>query len=269
MQQVLSIARTSVALVFLVYASWSDYRTREVSNKVWIAFAPIAFVLTFTGLSIYEPENLAFYGLSFAITATIAVLLFYSGGFGGADSKALMCLALALPFYPAGLTTTIMPEISPISKIFFPFSVFSNAVLLAAAAALYMLARNLVWQHITQERLFGTHYAGASLVTKVLVMMTGYKMPLEKIKEKWHIYPIEDLEENSDGTIVRKLAVFPKDETRTAIIERLETAAKTNKIHSHIWATPGLPMLIFITAGLIIGLVFGDVIWLVIRIVLG
>jgi preflagellin peptidase FlaK len=265
---VLSIARTSVALVFLVYASWSDYKTREVSNKVWIAFAPIAFALTFAELFIYEPENLIFYGLSFAITATIAVLLFYSGGFGGADSKALMCLALALPFYPVSLTVSTMPEVSPISKIFFPFSVFSNGVLLAAAAALYMLARNLVWQRRTGERLFEAHYAGASFATRILVLMTGYKMPLDKIKEKWHVYPIEDVEENADGSVVRKLAVLPKDETRTAVIERLETAIRTNKIHSKIWATPGLPMLIFITAGLIIGLVFGDVIWLLIRFLL-
>jgi len=269
MQQLLSITRTTLAIAFLLYASWSDYKTREVSNKVWIAFAPMAFALTFAELFFYEPENLIFYGLSFAITAAVALLLFYSGGFGGADSKALMCLALALPFYPAGMTLSIVPEISPISKIFFPFSIFSNAVLLAAAAALYMLAKNLAWQHKTREGLFEAHYMGATFTTKILVLMTGYKMPLDKIKEKWHVYPIEDVEENTDGSVLRKLAVFPKDETRTAIIERLETAIKTNKIHDKIWATPGLPMLIFITAGLIIGLVFGDVIWLLIRLVLG
>ncbi|MCK5563497.1 peptidase A24, partial [Candidatus Bathyarchaeota archaeon] len=32
------------------------------------------------------------------------------------------------------------------------------------------------------------------------------------------------------------------------------------KIQNNIWATPGLPMLIFITAGLVIALVFGDLV---------
>lgn len=269
MQELLSIARTSTTLAVLLYASWSDYKTREVTNKAWAALAPIAFSLTFTELFLYQPENLLFYGLSFAITAGIAVLLFYSGGFGGADSKALMCLALALPFYPSSLTIPIMPEISPISRIFFPLSVFSNAVLFAAAAAIYMLVKNIVWRGRSGERLFETHYKEGSLGRKILTLMTGYKMPLDKVKQKWHFYPIEDVEENADGTVVRKLTVFPRDETRTAMIERLETAAKANKIQSKIWATPGLPMLIFITTGLIVGLVFGDIIWLFIRLILG
>jgi prepilin signal peptidase PulO-like enzyme (type II secretory pathway) len=44
---------------------------------------------------------------------------------------------------------------------------------------------------------------------------------------------------------------------------------KSGKIDANIWATPGLPMLIFVTLGLIVALTFGDVVWLLIRFVLG
>jgi prepilin signal peptidase PulO-like enzyme (type II secretory pathway) len=36
-----------------------------------------------------------------------------------------------------------------------------------------------------------------------------------------------------------------------------------------VWATPGLPMLIFITLGLIVALLFGDIVWLLVRFILG
>ena len=145
MNEILEGARVSLCLFFLIYASWSDYKTREVSNMVWMLFAPLAFTLTFLEIYIgYEFSQLPSYGICFGLTATFAVILFYSGGFGGADAKALMCLALALPFYPEDLLKPLS-EVSPILQAFFPITVFSNSVLLAAATAVYMFLRNVFW----------------------------------------------------------------------------------------------------------------------------
>jgi len=63
------------------------------------------------------------------------------------------------------------------------------------------------------------------------------------------------------GESRRRLLVFPKDEEREAIVERILKAASEEKLEKEVWATPGLPMLIFITAGLIVALTFGDIIW--------
>ena len=100
MQELFSAAKISLSIGFLLYASWSDYKTREVSNRVWVIYAPIALALSLSELLLFESSQLPLYGLSFGVTAGIAFLLFYTGGFGGADSKALMCIALALPFAP-------------------------------------------------------------------------------------------------------------------------------------------------------------------------
>lgn len=268
MKEILEALRILVSLTFFVYASWSDYRTREVSNSLWILFAPPAFALTFTELFLYWHSQLILYGVSFGLTASFAVILFYSGGFGGADAKALMCLALALPFYPEKLFTPISGEISPISQNFFPITVFSNSVLLAAATAAYMFLRNIVWHKKTGRKLFEEH-KNESFGRKILVLITGYKVSVDRLKEKWHLYPLEDVEENTENKFKRKLVVIPKEENRNIIVERLSNAFEDGKIQNNVWATPGLPMLIFITAGLIIALFFGDIIWICIRFLLG
>ena len=268
MNQIFTGTRITLCVIFFIYASWSDYKTREVSNTVWILFAPLAFTLTFLEIYMnYGFSQLPSYGICFGLTATFAIILFYSGGFGGADAKALMCLALALPFFPESLLKPLS-EISPIVQTFFPITVFSNSVLLAAATAIYMFLRNVFWHKRTGRKLFEEGHQNESLGRKILVLITGYKVSVNKLKEKWHLYPLEDAEENSEKGFKRKLVLIPKDEDRNTIVERLTKAVEAGKIQDTIWATPGLPMLIFITAGLIIALFFGDIVWTCIRLLL-
>ncbi len=266
MQEIFAAARIAVSLVFLIYASWSDYKTREVTNKVWAIYAPIALVLTLPELLLYESSQLWLFGLSVGLTVGFALLLFYSGGFGGADSKALMCLALALPFFPTVLFTPLLAGgLSPLSQMLFPITILSNAVLVAAASAVYLLLRNLA-RKATGTPLFEGTLAKESLGKKILVLITGQKFSISTLKAKWHVYPMEDIseEENSEGNFKRALVVVPKDEGRDEIVARLSKAADEGKIGAKVWATPGLPMLIFITVGLVIALSLGDLIWVLI-----
>jgi preflagellin peptidase FlaK len=39
-------------------------------------------------------------------------------------------------------------------------------------------------------------------------------------------------------------------------------------MNDSVWATPGLPFLIFITAGLVLALFVGDIVWICIRLAL-
>ena len=268
MQNMIAAARTILTFSCLFYASWSDYKTREVSNSVWILFTPPAFALTFVQLFLFDFSALPLFGLCFGLTAAFAIILFYAGGFGGADAKALMCLALALPFYPRELFSPFSGEVSPFMDKFFPLTVFSNAVVLAALAAVYLLIYNLAWRWKTGEPLFEGEQRSESVGKKILVLLTGYKVSVWKVKERWHLYPLEDVEKTQDG-IKRKLVVFPKDEGRDAAVERLEEAVKNGEIPEKVWATPGLPMLVFITAGLVIALFYGDMVWNMVRFFLG
>jgi len=251
-------ARVILSLVFLFYASWSDWKEREVSNKVWIVFAPIAFALTIVQFMVYDQPLLLNYALSFALTSAMAVALFYTGAFGGADAKALMCIALALPS-----PIYIIPKVTLFLPIY-PFTVFSNAVLLAALAAVYAILRNFLWKLRNNTELF-VGLDNESVWRKIVVLMTGYKVEPVELERKPHLYPLEDVTVKEDGESERVLLTVPNDETRETIVARVISARKEGKIQNGIWVTPGLPMLTFITAGLIFALFLGDLVWIILR----
>lgn len=115
--------------------------------------------------------------------------------------------------------------------------------------------------------MFAGTLASESIGKKFLVLITGYKMSISKVKEKWHIFPMEDIDEQ-DINLKRKLVIVPRDEGREKIVERLSKAVQESKIDNYVWATPGLPMLIFVTLGLVVALFLGDFVWLLVRLIL-
>ena len=262
MNQIFDGARTIICLSFLIYASWSDYKTREVSDKVWVILGPSALTLTAFQFFVFAPELLLTYVLSFAVTSALALTIFYAGGFGGADAKALMCISLALPVYPHYLLSQPPRFFSPL----FPLTIFTNSVLLGALSVFYALLRNLLWTARNRGGLF-EGLEKESLGRKILALFSGYKVKTSKL-EKGHMYPLEDVYVNEEGDRKRKLLVFPKDEEREEIVARILENVKEEKVDGVVWATPGLPLLIFITAGLIIALAYGDIVWILLSLFL-
>jgi len=262
MNEILDGMRVLLSLSFLFYASWSDWKKREVSNKVWLVMAPLAFALTTFQYILFSPQLLQLYVFSFVITAALSIALFYAGGFGGADAKALMCLALALPSYSNYLFQSDAPFVPPI----FPITVFSNGVLFAAFTVVYAALRNSVWRLRTGRKIF-EGFEDESTWRKVLAFFTGYKIKVSKL-EKGHMYPLEDIGVKETGETERHLLVFPKDEKVEGIVERILKAKQEGRLQNEIWATPGLPLLVFLTAGLIVALVFGDLVWIILRFIL-
>jgi len=262
MNELLDGFRILLSLVFLVYASWSDFETREVSNWVWAIFAPLALVLTTVQFVLSPQDWLYNFVLPFVVTLALSLILFYAGGFGGADAKALICLSLALPAYPSFLLE------SPIGfpPFIFPLSVFINAVFLASFSVIYILLRNLLWKYKNKKKLF-EGFEKESVGYKILVLASGYKVNIAKLKKKDYLYPLEDFDSKLEKK--RKLIATPSDEKRKEIVSRLLEATRNGQIQGEVWATPGLPMLVFITAGLVIALVLGDILWTILSPIMG
>ncbi len=267
MQEILVLAQIAISLSILLYSSWRDYKTREVSNRVWAIYAPIALVLSLGQFLLFEPSKLPLFGLSAGLTIAFALLLFYSGGFGGADSKALICIALSMPFFPTILLKPLLYEgLSPLSQIVFPVTILSNSVLIAALSALCLLFLNIGNRMKNGKALFEGSLAKESIGKRILVLVTGKKFLISELKAKWHIYPLEDItsEETNEISLKRKIVIIPKDEGRDEIVARLSKAADEGKIDARVWATPGLPMLIFVTIGLVVAFSLGDIVWILI-----
>jgi len=260
MEEILSWTRIIISLIFLVYASWSDFKTREVSNNVWIVFAPTAFLLTFAQFLLFPPigdmlQSMIYYGISLVITSVFSIALFYVGAFGGADAKALICIALAIP------EPSLIEPLSGFVSFIFPITVFSNGVIVAALSVFYALIRNL-WRKIAGQKLF-EDFESESFGRKALALLCGYKVSVADL-EKSFLYPLEDFQTTQQGETKRRLLLFPKDENREEIVERIIKAKNEGKLQNMVWATPGLPMLIFITIGLILALTVGDIVWIAI-----
>ena len=199
------------------------------------------------------------YALSFIVTSALSVALFYAGAFGGADAKALICISLALPSYPTHL-------LQPYGFVFpiFPITVFTNAVLLAALSVFYVILRNLVWKSRTRRGLF-EGLEEESIGRKILTLICGYKVKITQLEKVEHLYPLEDVYVTETGEKRRRLLVFPKDEERKDTVERILKATNEGKLENEVWITPGLPMIIFITAGLIVALISVDIVWVILR----
>jgi len=260
MQFIINIFRVAVSLIFLGYASWSDIKTREVSNRVWLLYAPLGLMLTlFEGLLYEDYDYRLFAGISIALTFTLAVSLFYLGAFGGADAKAFMCLALAFPTYPK------FPWNAHTTRLhyLFPITIFTNSILLAALSIVYMLLHNFLWKLRKGCKLF-EGLEKEPFWKKILTVLCGYKVSIEKLKEKDFYFPLEDVKENKDG-VKRFIIVFPGDKERSGILARLENYIEKGMVDRYIWASPGLPMLVFITLGFIVALFLGDLVWLLVN----
>ena len=245
----IEILRVLMSLSFLLASSWYDYKYREVSNRMWILFAPIGFTLTFIQYYLEYAAGKAlsiflYWAVSLGFTTGISLLLFYTGFFGGADAKALICLSITIPVYPE-FSLTRFNVMLPL----FPLAVLVNAVFASSMLVLGILCHNLIrYVQLKEEMFKGLEHEPRW--RKIVVFMTGIKVDMEKIKSGAHYLPLEYLVRDKNGGITRHLKVSPQLEE--------EIPRDLEEINGQIWATPGLPFLIFVTVGFIIALFFGD-----------
>ena len=257
MDYVINLISVLVVLGFLGYGSWSDIKTREVSNIVWLLFAPIGTTLTVARLY-FSPELLWISLGSIIVATSFALLLFYSGVFGGADAKGLICIGISIPTLPEDILLS-----ANFFHPFFPVVVLSNSFLVAVSMALYILVRNLFWKYSTRGSLF-LGLEKEPPWKKVFALVSGYKADFKEVEEQVYLYPLEEVVE-SGGAIERRLNLFVEAEVeRQDLLGKLRPYVEKAVIPREIWATPGLPMLVFVTIGFISALVLGDLIFSII-----
>ena len=257
MDYVINLVSVVVVLAFLGYGSWSDIKTREVSNTLWLLFAPTGAALTVARLYIF-PELLWISLGSIIVATSFALLLFYTGIFGGADAKGLICIGMSTPALPEDMLLS-----AHFFHPFFPVVVLSNSFLVAVSMALYILGRNLFWKYSTNGSLFlGLEREPAW--KKAFALFSAYKADFSKAEGKIYLYPLEAVVE-SGGAIQRKLNLFVEAEVeRQDLIGKLRPYVEKAVIPREIWVTPGLPMLVFVAIGFVSALVLGDLIFSII-----
>jgi preflagellin peptidase FlaK len=248
--------RFLLCLLFLLIASIYDIKTREVPNWVWAVFAPIGLALTFTSLALggWSYQRITMLVISAFLTICLSVALFYIGMFGGADAKALMCLAAAMPIYPEEfeLTARLLLPMPPIST-------FNNAVLVASLLTIAISFRNLIDLIKSKGRIF-EGLEEDSLVKKIAAFITGFRVDAEKIVDEKHYYILlEEFSRGENGKLIRRLKIL-----RSLNNEEQEEKLIPKELCGKVWVTMGLPFLVFIMLGFLTSFIFGDIIfWLI------
>ncbi|MEM0350863.1 MAG: A24 family peptidase C-terminal domain-containing protein, partial [Archaeoglobaceae archaeon] len=177
-----------------------------------------------------NPISLIFPAIGIPFMISLSYLLYIIKAFGGADAKALMCLAIVFPFYP---------EISPFlfnrGIGIFSFSVLTNSVIFAPFLMLAMLLRNLIREG------FG------EFSKNIFYYFTGYKIPVDKIRFH-NLFEFIDKE----GRLKRVKRAVEWNEEKIRLLKKAGI--------EEVWVTPALPFMVFITFGYFVAIFFGDII---------
>ncbi len=257
----IDLAALIVSLGVLIVASLSDLKTREVSNRFWVVYAPVSAAL-FVARVVFVPETALILLVSAVATIVVAFLLFQFGAMGGADSKALMCIALALPVAPAFLSPLWQ---APLYFYPFPIAILVNSFLLSISMMFILLGKNILSRSSAKKGLF-QGFEKESILRKAFVLLTSYKTSFNVLQSSTHLFPAE-LVAVVDSRPVRQLhLVSSVDEERDKLVAGLQGYKDQGLFSDGVWVTPGLPHLVFMTASLIVTVVIGDLLmWLFFR----
>jgi preflagellin peptidase FlaK len=257
----LDLAALLLTIGVFIAASLSDLKTREISNKFWLVYGPGA-LLVFALRVIFAPDALPILLVSAGATIVVAFLLFQFSVMGGADSKALMCLALALPVAPSFLAPFWQ---SPFVFYPLPIAILVNSFLLSIGSAVFLLARNL-FQRASAGRGLFQGFERESILRKILVMLTSYKTSFNALQSKVYLYPAEEVSVVDSKPVRQFHLVASAAEERDKLVSGLESYKQQGMFSDGVWVTPGLPHLVFLTASLLVTLVVGDLMmWLFFR----
>lgn len=239
---------------FLIYSCYSDVKTRRVPNKLWVMMLGIGSIfVAYELLTLPSPRLLSHIlrlGVSVCFIFILVYILFQFGAFGGADAKALIVLAVLIPSYPAIYSLPINP--SPID--IFPFSVFGNAVLLAIVVPFGLFAYNI------------THLSWGEIRENPLFLFVGYKYRISGLKDRHVKLMQEHLRVGREVLVRFRRGGIEVDDNVIAGLNELEALGL---ISNKVWVTPGLPFMIPITAGFYVAVVYGDLIFLITRYLMG
>ncbi|MCS7144078.1 MAG: prepilin peptidase [Archaeoglobaceae archaeon] len=238
----LELAKILIVFLFLIYACKLDLKSRLIPNRVWkfmlIVTIPItAFQVYLVAILSKALLLFAFFGILFMIL--LSYLLYRMGTYGGADAKALMCLAVIFPFYP---DLEFFPIVNEGFGVF-SFSVLANSVIFAPALMFGLFFRNVIKEGFS------------GFFKTPLYYIAGYRIEVDKIR--FHNL-FEFIDEKGELKRVRRGV-----EANEELIKRL----KKSKIEK-VWVTPALPFIIFITFGYAVAFLFGDILFLAISLIL-
>ncbi|GGO00057.1 A24 family peptidase [Haloarcula pellucida] len=315
------------------WAAYRDVKTRRVPNRAWVPLAALAVVLllwdSYTVLT-GPTAGRAFLlrvAISLGFVAPLAYGFWLVGGFGGADAKAFMLVAVLFPVYPVYYLPTAALPLEPSALGVFSLTILSNTVLAGVVYPLGIAVSNLARGRFSLAMFIGKPVAvdavpeeyGRLLETTDGFTRSGLDIDALRMYLQWRGATLAEVQADpdrhrdpdslprvpndpGDGAIVTdggepSDARRPSSESRsdggvspdtatefgTAATadpwgaerflddiegsaygtspEQLREGLEVLVSEDDVWISPGIPFLVPMFAGLVVSLVYGDVLY--------
>lgn len=231
---VLDLLRLFVGVSVLSFAAYTDWRWRRAPNVLWVVMAAAGALLLAAQIALDPAGTWARwpYLVFVPVFAALIYAFWYFGLIaGGADAKALMALALLLPFPLALDALPLWHAGVPVPGA---FSVLGNSLVVF----LVIPAAFLLW-NVTHGDLRLPH-AFLGLKRKAADVRRGHHWPMETV--------------DADGE--RRTRLFA---SRMEPSEVEETFARVQALgDERVWVTPKVPFMVPLLAGFLLAFVVGD-----------
>jgi len=225
-----TVSRAFVSLALLGYAAYSDFKTREVDDLVWIILC--ATSTPFVLLQLVELERRAL--LAYVLSAYLAFLLGFTLSafklWGWADFLALACIGLTTPPSAEGGYLSLLPSISTLV----------NSLLISCTYPLFLLTENL-YLIARGERVF--EGVEASLPVKVIAFFTLRNVPAQVYLRRRNFYSLAERFEGGKRYITLRIGV--------------EEEGETKPLSNRVWVSPYMPFVTLLAIGYAIHLTAG------------
>jgi preflagellin peptidase FlaK len=151
-----------LAVPVFVWAAYRDLRTRRVPNRAWLPLIAVGLLALvwdlFTladGSGAARSLFLVQAVLSLGFVAPLGYVFWRIGGFGGADAKAIITLAVVFPVYPVYYALGGAYPLYQAPLGVFSFTILSNTVLAGLVYPLALALRNLPQGELTPAIFIG------------------------------------------------------------------------------------------------------------------
>lgn len=214
----------------LLYTSYLDLKKREVEDKVWIVFGLVGALLQ-TYAVLNGETGVVQLALALVLATAIGMGLYFFGFYGGADGKALIVIGILVPhFVPnTGLYTIA------------PLMILTNGILISILLPIAILLFNIL--RLLRKRQIFEGFA-EPFHRKILACFLGYKQTGKP--RDFQFLMEKTVPDGDSGVEVRKFDF-------SLMRDDFETKSGT-------WVTPGIPLLVFFTAGYFAMLFYGDLV---------
>ncbi len=234
---ILDIIRLILGASILLYASYTDIKTRKASNFLWLIMGIAGLLLLSIEYLDGGLEGKEIQLIFIPIMIGLVFLLFQLRLiFGGADAKALMAITILVPIQPVIYNFPIW------GKSYMPavWTIFSNSIILFLLIPISLFFYNIFKRDIRFPYCF-----------------IGYKMSVKKARAKF-VWPLERIVDGKS-----KFVYMPKDFDVDDEFDEFEKQGI-----NEIWVTPKIPFMIPLLGGFIVAFVFGDILFYLMNVII-